>query len=167
MLYEDLAKSYVTKSDDELLRLALQPELLTQDASTALTSELVKRGINGAERLNIFREHEKQRKEKEAKNPGSLFLPFHYGIGRWHLGKADYKYDSKSGIEQFKTTIFILVFWFPLIPTGSYLVQKKRGYFGKRIVILKKLPFDWGQVFKIWGVATIGLVILIWALTRI
>lgn len=101
----------------------------------------------------------------QPKNSGSLFLA-RFGIGRWHFGKVDYQYNPATGIERFQTTIFILLLYFPLIPTGRYLIEKKRGWFSKRITILERLPLDWGQVLKVWGVALVALIALMWILKR-
>jgi hypothetical protein len=54
MEIQDLAKQYQTKSDDELLRLALDSEQLTSAAAAVLNSELAKRQIGGTEQLNAF-----------------------------------------------------------------------------------------------------------------
>lgn len=89
-----------------------------------------------------------------------------FGIGKWHFGKADPEFDPATGIEQFRTTIFILLLYFPLIPTGSYLIRKKRGYFSKGIVIVEKLPLDWRQVLRVWAVAVCALWALILVLKR-
>jgi hypothetical protein len=166
MQYEDFVRLYETRSDDDLLRLKVDSENLTQDASSALTSELAKRKIDSAERLNTFRDEERRRKEQDERNPGSLFLSLRLGIGRWHFGKADIVRDLNTGIERFRTTVFILVLWFPLIPTGTYLIQKKRGFFAGKVTILKKLPLDWPQVLKVWVVAAASLLTVIWILTR-
>jgi hypothetical protein len=167
MQYQDFVESYATKRNEELLRLSLDSENLTPEASAALTSELVKRGINSAEQRNSFREQEEQRKRQEARNPGQLFLVGHFGIGRWRFGKADYSYDPATGIEKFRTTVFVLLLYLPLIPTGSYLVQRKRGSFRSKMTILEKLPLDWGQVFRVWAVVLAGLVGLIWLATHL
>jgi hypothetical protein len=53
----DFAKEYQAKTDEELLRLAMDSEQLTSEAKTYLTSEFARRGIN-AEELSAFREEE-------------------------------------------------------------------------------------------------------------
>jgi len=50
--------------------------------------------------------------------------------------------------------VFIVLFCFPLIPTGTYLVERKRGYFQDKLTVLEKLRLDWEQILKIWVVAT-------------
>jgi hypothetical protein len=51
MHIHDLAKAYETKTDEELQRLATDPDQLTPEAQAALRSELAKRRIDGVERL--------------------------------------------------------------------------------------------------------------------
>lgn len=53
MHIEDLARDYNSKSDEELLRLAMELEELTPTAQTALTNELAKRRIDVAELSNL------------------------------------------------------------------------------------------------------------------
>ena len=89
------------------------------------------------------------------------------GVGKWHFGKANLSFDPSTGIEQFSTTMFILVLWFPLVPTSSFVIRKKRGSYRARRSIVRRLPLDWGQVFRVWAVATCLLSILIWVLKRI
>ena len=166
MQYEDFVRSYEGKNEEELLRLQLGAKDLTPEATVALTNELAKRKLDSAARLDAFRNDEKRRKEIESRNPGNLFLHFRFGIGRWNLGKADRTYDQTTGVERFRTTIFILFLWFPLIPTGSYLAQRKRDGYRRKITILKRLPLDWSQVLRVWGIAVACLLVLIWLLKR-
>jgi hypothetical protein len=167
MQYEDLAKAYETKTNEELLRLALDSEHLTQEASAVLSSELSRRGISGTERLAAFRDEEEQRKEELARNPGSLFLLHPYGIGRKRLGKAGRVYTPETRVERFRTTVFVVLFWLPLIPTGSYLVERKREFLSNEMTILKKLPLDWEQVLKVWVVAATILLALVLVIKRL
>ena len=57
-------------------------------------------------------------------------------------------------MERFKTTVFVVLIWFPLIPTGTFLIERKRSLFFKKVTILKRLPLDWEQVLQVWVVAT-------------
>jgi len=65
-------------------------------------------------------------------------------------------------MEQFTTTVFIVIFFFPLIPTGTYLAERKRELLSIRPTFLEKLPLDWEQVLKVWVVASGSLLALIW-----
>ena len=166
MEYADFVHAYADKSDDELLRLQLDSKDLTLHASAALMGELARRGIGTEDHLDAFREREKQRKQEQSANPGNLFIISRLGIGRWYFGKRDRTFDRVRNVERFRTTVFILLLWFPLIPTGSYLIEKRRGFFSNKIKVLSRLPLDWEQVVKVWAVAFSGLLVLIWLIRR-
>jgi len=59
------------------------------------------------------------------------------------------------------------VFWLPLIPTGTYLVERKRKFPSNEMTILKKLPLDWEQVLEVWVVAATILLALILVIKRL
>ena len=153
MEIQDLAEEYQAKTDEELLRLALDAADLTPEANLVLNNELSRRGINTAERLAPFREAENRRKEEASKHTGSLFIIHPIGIGHLRFGKAGRVCDPATGRERFQTTIFVVLFWFPLIPTGTFFVEKRRSFFSNRLTILKRLPLDWRQVRRVWGAA--------------
>jgi hypothetical protein len=161
---QDFAQEYEHKTDEELLRLALDPDQLQPEANLALNNELARRGIGSSELLNDFREDENQRKEELARDPGKLFVFHPYGIGRKRFGKADRIYDQQTGVERFKTTVFLVLFWLPFIPTGPFIVERKRGLLSSQITVLERLPLDWEQVLKVWLVASSTLLALIWLL---
>jgi hypothetical protein len=162
MEIQDLAKEYQSKTDEELLRLELVSEQLTPEANVALANELARRRINATDRLNAFREEEAQSQVEQDRNPGRLFLVHPWGIGRKRFGKAEYVYSSETSMERFKTTVFVMLFWFPLIPSGTYLVERRRKFLSNEMTFLEKLPLDWEQVLKVWVVAAGSLLALIW-----
>jgi len=150
---QDFTGEYQSKTDEELLRLAVDLANLIPEANLALKNELSRRGIDTAEHLLPFQEDEKRRKEANSKHPGPLFVIHPFGIGHVRLGKADRVSDPATGLEQFRTTMFIALFWFPLVPTGTFLIKKKRSFLSKRFTVLERLPLDWRQVRRVWGVA--------------
>jgi hypothetical protein len=162
MEMQALAEEYESKTDEELLRLSLDSEQLTYEANVVLKAELGKRRINSAEQLENFRRREEQNKAEQSRNTGTLFFLFPYGIGRKRFGKADYIFDHETGIERFKTTVFIVLFWIPLIPTRTYIVERKRKFLWSQTLVLEQLPLDWEQVLKVWLVAATGALLLIW-----
>jgi len=161
---QQLAEEYQRKTDEELLRLALDPTQLTPEASSILNDELSRRRLNTTERLGVFRVAEEQRKEEQRNDAGKLFVIHPYGLGRKRFGKAEHVYDAETGMERFKTTVFIVVFWLPLIPTGTFFVERKREFLSDQMTVLKRLTLDWEQVLKVWVVASAGLLALIWIL---
>jgi hypothetical protein len=161
---QEFARQYGTKTDEELLRLALDSADLTFEAGTALSAELSKRNLHGSERFEAFRQEELQQKRNREKDPGKFWFISGYGIGRKRFGKADYSYSSETGIERFKTTVFVVMFWVPLVPTGSYRVERERAWLSDGITVLERLPLDWEQILKVWIVAAGSILVLIWAL---
>jgi hypothetical protein len=164
MQVEELLKSFQGRSDEELLRLSLHIGQLTPEATLALRSELTRRRIADPEKLNAFRVEEARRKVEEASDPGNLFFFSRLGIGRMRFGKADSFYDPRTGLEEFKTTVFIVLFWLPLIPTGTYRVERKRKLFFRKHRFLERLSLDWGQVLRVWLAAAAIIFALIAAL---
>jgi hypothetical protein len=161
MNVQELGEEYRNKTDKELLRLALTPEQLTQEAKVALKNELARRRIDTGTHLDAARQEEEERKAENERSLGTLgFIP-HFGVGRMRFGKNDRLYDSETGLERFKTTVFVVLFWFPLIPTGTYLVERKRAS-PDELTGLEKLPLDWEQVLKVWIVAAGSILGFIW-----
>jgi hypothetical protein len=159
----ELAEEYQGKSDGELLQLALKPEQLTTEANEALRSELARRRIDSPDCLDNARRAEQERNAENDRDIGPLgFFPYG-GFGRMRFGKSGRVYDADSGSERFTTTVFILIFFFPLIPTGSYLVQRDREWPNK-LAVLEKLPLDWEQVLSVWVVAAGSVAAFLWAL---
>jgi hypothetical protein len=162
MNIQELGEQYREKTDEELLRLALGREQLTPEASLALTGELARRGIASEARLEVARKDEQERKAENERSLGTLGVFHLFGVGRIRLGNADPVYNPETGLERFRTTVFIVLFCFPLIPTGTYLVERKRGYFPDDLTVLEKLRLDWEQILKIWVVAAGSILAFIW-----
>jgi hypothetical protein len=164
MNLEELADGYRAKSDEELLRLALNSEQLTPEANIALTDELAKRRIGDRKHLDAAREAERESKAENDRDIGTLGLVHLFGVGRLRFGRAGRSYDPSSGMERFKTTVFIVLLFFPLIPTGTYLVERKRGFLSNQMTVLERLPLNWEQVLTVWVVAGGSIVACLWAI---
>jgi hypothetical protein len=161
MEVQELGEEYRNKTNKELLRLALTPEQLTPEAQVTLTAELATRGINGKANLDAARHEEEQRQAENDRELGTLGFVFPIGVGRMRFGKANRVYDPETDAERFKTTIFIVLLCFPLIPTGTYLVERKR-VLPDKLIGIEKLPLDWEQVLRVWVVAAGSILGLIW-----
>ena len=156
-----LAAEYENRTDDELLRLAIQPEGLTPEAKEVLRLELDRRGIGTSERLKVFEDEEEKRQQDVGRNPGSLFIIPHFGIGRLRFGKASRSFDAATGVTRFHTTVFVVFLWSPLFPTGTYLAELHPDC--SEPVFLEKLALDWEQILKVWLVAACSWLAVIWA----
>ena len=150
MNVQELGEAYRNKTDKELLRLALTPEELTPEANVALKSELARRRIDSGAHLDTARQDEKERKAENDRSLGTLgFIPL-FGVGRMRFGRGSRVYDPKTGLEQFRTTVFVVLFFFPLIPTGTYLVERKR-VLPDKLTVLEKLHLGLGTNPKSMG----------------
>jgi hypothetical protein len=65
---QDLAKEFRSKTDEELLRLALEPEQLTPEANAVLNDELAHRRIK-TERLNAFPTIKSSKRKRSVRTP--------------------------------------------------------------------------------------------------
>jgi hypothetical protein len=61
------------------------------------------------------------------------------------FGKGSRLYNSETGLERFKTTVFIVLFCFPFVPAGTYLVERTR-ILPDDVIVLEKLRLDWEQI---------------------
>lgn len=161
MQVQGFARHYAEITDEELLRLALVPDQLTDDANLALNAELSARGLGKPEHLARFHTQEEERKREVARQTGQFFLIAPYGIGRMRFGRAARRFDSESGLEEFTTTVFTVLLWMPLIPTGTYRVLGKRGFRPRKIHVMEKLPLDWAQVGRVWAAALVGATVFL------
>lgn len=66
-------------------------------------------------------------------------------------------------MERFETTVFVLLFWLPLIPNGTFRVERKRSFLSNDMTVLERLPLDWEQVLKVWIVTALILLFAIWS----
>jgi len=78
-----------------------------------------------------------------------------YGIGKKFLGKLNYSCAPASGIEEFETTLWFVMFWLPVIPiSGCRIKRELRGkwtnLFARRIWVISKLPRNWNLIFVTW-----------------
>jgi len=82
MPIHDLTAAYQTKTDEELLQLARNPEQLTPEAHAALKSELAKRRIDSAELLNVQEEND-QSELGQQRISGTLHLRESESVGEF------------------------------------------------------------------------------------
>lgn len=167
MQTQDFIREYETKTDEELLLLAVDPSQLTDEANLALAGELRKRGLDKNEQIATFRQEENKRKQEEENSVGRMWFWPHMGIGRQRFCKGAYSFDPSTETEEFTTTVFILIFWLPLIPTGTYRVSRNKKSLFSQMRGIEKLPLNWEQVMQVWLVMLTAILLLILALKLI
>lgn len=87
------------------------------------------------------------------------------GIGKKFYGKSNYAHDSQYQIEEFDTTFWFVLLYFPLIPLRSYRIRRKYrsrwNIFGsKTYQMVHRIPRKWGQIFFTWIKAIVILLAL-------
>lgn len=154
-----LTEEYRQKTEEELLRLLFDQQQLTDDARVALQSEISARGLS-REKVEQFRSEEQERRqlEKEQEKARSLQrIKYRYV----HYGKADREYNPESNLERYTTTYYWNILRLPIVPVGTYRVQRKRSWLTS-LTVLEKLPLNWDQVLAAWVVGAGVLLVLIW-----
>lgn len=141
-----LAEHYRELDDDALLRIAADRKDLTFEATIALEAELSARRLSqsqidelaSGDRLAERREARKTARKKAVNGLTQLH-------GHWHA-------QRKMNLELYTATSFVTIFWFPLIPIGTFKVLGHRGvrrwYAGYKT--MEQIPIDWRQVLWIW-----------------
>src|SRR5689334_17797732 len=145
------APDYSDKSDDELLALAADVDSLTPEARQALHIALKAKGLDSSTVIAQF--VEEQKRLDLADETRRLGLSYH-GHGRRLYGKFNRQTEGLD--EKYDATLFIVLSYFPLVPTGTYRVSREQGT--REIRLLSKLTLDWFQVVWIWMRSLIILV---------
>jgi hypothetical protein len=160
----DVTTEYESRSDDDLLRLTLVHDQLTEESRAALFAELDQRGIRAETGLPALRKKEEALAAYCRKQPGAMFFIPHLGIGRKSFCKSHCVADPSTGTEEFDSTVFIVLFWLPLIPIGTWRMRRKAGLFPTRCEGVDRLPLDWHQVRIVWSVALATVAALVYGL---
>jgi hypothetical protein len=149
---------YSAKSDDELLSLALEANLLTDEARGALSAELRRRNLDSPEQLANFSQEQIHYKHLEDIDIGNLGLSGH-GMGRRLYGRSNVEIHGTA--EEYNSTVFAVVFFFPLVPMGAYRLLREQG--SKEFRVLAKKPVDWIEVGIVWLKALAIVAVIPWA----
>jgi len=150
--------NYATKTDEELLLIALDAQSLTPEAHLALSSELKRRQLDSPDELKKFVKEQDYHQHLDDINLGNLVLHIPHGIGRRAYGRGNV--ETIGTKETYDTTVFGVVFYFPLVPLGTYRFSREQGR--KDFVVLGKKSLNWLQVFAVWlkACAVVALIML-------
>jgi hypothetical protein len=155
----ELAEKYRQMTDDELLRLALDSESLLPDAQMALSQEVQRRHLDTPERIAQFQEEQKRHIAKTSFDVTEL-SPLR-GFKKRLYGKANYVRREKE--EEYDTTLFGVVFFFPLLPLGTFRVA--RNLKSKKVEPLEKKELRWSQVWWVWLKAVLAIIVMVTVLS--
>ena len=153
----DFAVRYQQMTDEELLRLSSDTGSLVVEAQMALSAELQRRHLDSQETRAQFQEEEKRHIAEVSFDVSSgASIGLHYFKKRPY-GKAD---RQKRGTEEeYDTTLFGVVFHFPLLPLGTFRVVRDLN--SKHLRALEKKPLRWSQVWFTWFKAVVVVVAII------
>jgi hypothetical protein len=136
---------YAGNTDDELLRLALEPDSLTAEARATLSDELGRRRLDSPARLAEFSKEQDHYKHLDDIDIGNLTLSSR-GDGRRAYGRSNVEIRGTSG--EYDATVFAVICYFPLVPMGTYRFSREQGR--KQFQVLEKKPVNWRQVIFVW-----------------
>jgi hypothetical protein len=155
----DFSNQYQCLSDDELLRLDADSGSLLPEARTALAVEIKRRNLDSVAVRENFSEEERQSLIASKPHDPDLILAF--GTGRRAYGRTNYQIQGIE--EQYDSTLFIVLFYIPIIPLGTYRVVRTKDE--RCFYILNEVPLDWTLVTAVWMKAAWGVFIffLFWA----
>jgi hypothetical protein len=149
---------------DELLHLAEAREQLTDEARLALDSELSRRSLSPSD-IDCYRvERETADKADKLKRATPSYI-HNVGLGKIFLGKTKRHRDSEKLVEQYDTTLWFVVFWFPLFPIATFTVRRDlERWLGFTVasdaVVIERHPRNWEQILLTWVKASALLLAL-------
>ena len=137
---EQIRDNYSQCSDEELCKIALDTQSLTPEAALVLEDELKRRGLTKAQVHSIASEVQASEAERPVAEKLTLFSA--RGTGFCFFGKDDV--TSTDDCEEYTTTMWFQVFFFPIVPIASYRVRMHSDDFKPRVI--EKIDYDWPQI---------------------
>jgi hypothetical protein len=155
---------YAQLTDDEITHLAEERSELTEEARQQLDSELRRRNITANDVAAYSAESQRLSEAPDSK----LFTErvYYHGIGKKLFGMTNRSRAPDSDFEEFETTLWVVIFWLPVIPLSGYRVRRDvrrrwKYLFARRIWTVRKLPRNWEQILLTWIKAAALLLVAI------
>ena len=154
---EDFTAQYQALSDEAVTQLASEAGL-RPEADIALKAEMRKRSI-GANEVRALRESQ----EKARLQMTVGHNPTNRGSGLQLRGN---KFLNETDKHRDITTVtrWIVFFYMPIIPIGSYRVKERVNAIPE---IIGKVPLQWDQVLEGWKKAAIIILVIVGAMIGI
>ena len=152
---------------DELLHLAEERQLLTDEARRALDGELSRRRLSPSDIESYRLQCAAADKAYKLSRATPRYIS-HVGLGRKLLGKSNRRRDPGGSFEQYDTTLWFVVLWFPVFPIATFTVRRElERWLGLTVasseVTIERHPRNWEQILLTWVKA--ALVVLALRLT--
>lgn len=146
---------------DELLRLAHENADLTDEARLLLDAEFARRGLSNDD-LRSFEDDQAAATTASQKEVREVSIR---GIGKRLMGRTNYSHDPGLRIEEFDATLWVVLFWIPVVPLATYRIRRtfRRWWHicaSDRYRVLERLPRNWEQILGTW-IKAIAVLLLI------
>jgi hypothetical protein len=163
-----LIPEYQYLTTDEILRIASQKEQLTDEARMALETELTRRKLSDGEVQSYKEEYlaaERVEKVRAANRiTGSSWFS-QRGVGFKFLGKSNGRRDPSGRVEEYESTQWFIIFWFPVYPVATFTVRRTLSrWLGivpkSQPHTIQRHPRNWEQILTTW----IKAALILWAI---
>ena len=147
---QSLAEHYQRQTDEELLRLAIDPGNLVPEAYVVLNSELARRRINSPEQLQAFREEEQSGKDQKSK-----------------AAKKRPPWYSSDTIQDWKKYRRQTGDW-PFLSIFVYALHSMIALIGLALIVWYGADHHWSlRMLVIWPLALADIVFSSWLLRKV
>lgn len=145
---------YQHLTQGELLHLAEERAELTDDARLALDEELHRRALSQSDLDSYRLQREAADKADKLKRATPTYI-HNVGLGKRFFGKANRHRDPEKLFEQYDTTLWFVVFWFPVFPIATFTVRRNLERWlgftvGSEAVAIERHPRNWEQILLTW-----------------
>jgi len=146
--------AYERLTHDELLHLAEEKEQLTEEARVALEVEIKRRRPSPSD-LEAYKLQCLAADEADKLKRATPDLILSGGFGKKFLGKGNRHRDPTGSFEQYDTTLWFVVLWFPVFPIATFTVRRElERWLGMLVasdaVALDRHPRNWEQILLTW-----------------
>lgn len=147
-------QQYQHLTEDELLRVADEKDLLTDEARLALESELTRRNLSTSEVNAYKRQCDDDNEADKLRRARRQVVP-NLGLGKKFLGKTNRRRDPSDLFELSESTLWFVVLWFPVYPFATYTVRRDLErwlgmVFTSSEIALDHHPRNWGMILLTW-----------------
>ena len=145
---------YQHLTEDELLHIAEEKEQLTDEARLALESEFKRRNLSTSEVEAYRRQCADNNEAEKLRRARRQFVP-NVGLGKKFLGKTNYRRDPSDLFELYDSTLWFVIFWFPVYPIATYTVRRDLERwlgmtFASNEVALERHLRNWEMILLTW-----------------
>jgi hypothetical protein len=161
---------YETLTEDELLHLAGERIQLTDEARMALDAELSRRKLSAGDLVLYERQCAAAVKEERLRRAAPKTVSSG-SFGKRFLGKSNRRRDPSGGFELYESTLWFVVFWFPVYPIATFTVRRNLEpwlgmVFASSPIALERHARNWEQILLTWVKATLVLWAILFLFTH-